>query len=66
MNILVVGSGGREHALCWKLAQGAHVDHVYADPGNAGTAGEPGVTNVALDVMDFKNWPALPKATILR
>ena len=32
MNILVVGSGGREHALCWKLAQGAHVDHVYAAP----------------------------------
>lgn len=53
MNILVVGGGGREHALCWKLAQANHVDHVYACPGNAGTAGEPGVTNVALDVMDF-------------
>jgi phosphoribosylamine--glycine ligase len=53
MNILVVGSGGREHALCWKLAQATHVDRVYAAPGNAGTAGEPGVTNVALDVMDF-------------
>ncbi|WP_435219154.1 phosphoribosylamine--glycine ligase [Luminiphilus sp. nBUS_07] len=53
MNILVVGSGGREHALCWKLAQATHVDHVYAAPGNAGTAGESGVTNVALDVMDF-------------
>jgi phosphoribosylamine--glycine ligase len=53
MNILVVGSGGREHALCWKLAQAAHVDHVYAAPGNAGTAGESRVTNVALDVMDF-------------
>ncbi|MDG1065415.1 MAG: phosphoribosylamine--glycine ligase [Luminiphilus sp.] len=53
MNILVVGSGGREHALCWKLAQAAHVDRVYAAPGNAGTAGEAGVTNVALDVLDF-------------
>lgn len=53
MNILVVGSGGREHALCWKLAQAAHVDHVYAAPGNAGTAGETAVTNVAIDVLDF-------------
>ena len=53
MNILVVGSGGREHALCWKLAQAAHVDHVYAAPGNAGTAGENAVTNVAIDVLDF-------------
>ena len=42
MNILVVGSGGREHALCWKLAQATHVDHVYAAPGNAGTAGNLG------------------------
>jgi phosphoribosylamine--glycine ligase len=53
MNILVVGSGGREHALCWKLAHAAHVDHVYAAPGNAGTAGENAVTNVAIDVLDF-------------
>jgi phosphoribosylamine---glycine ligase len=62
MNILVVGSGGREHALCWKLAQGAHVDHVYAAPGNAGTAGEPGVTNVALDVMDFEELARFAKS----
>ncbi|MBT6038562.1 MAG: phosphoribosylamine--glycine ligase, partial [Halieaceae bacterium] len=59
---LVVGSGGREHALCWKLAQGAHVDHVYAAPGNAGTAGEPGVTNVALDVMDFEELARFAKS----
>ena len=62
MNILVVGSGGREHALCWKLAQGVHVDHVYAAPGNAGTAGEPGVTNVALDVMDFEELARFAKS----
>ena len=62
MNILVVGSGGREHALCWKLAQGAHVNHVYAAPGNAGTAGEPGVTNVALDVMDFEELARFAKS----
>ena len=62
MNILVVGSGGREHALCWKLAQGHHVNQVYAAPGNAGTAGESGVTNVALDVMDFEGLTRFAKS----
>jgi phosphoribosylamine--glycine ligase len=38
---LVIGSGGREHALAWKLAQGERVDAVYVAPGNAGTALEP-------------------------
>ena len=54
MNILVVGGGGREHALAWKLAQPVHVQHVYVAPGNAGTAREPGLTNVALDVLAFE------------
>ena len=54
MNILVIGSGGREHALAWKLAQPAHVEQVFVAPGNAGTAGEPGISNVALDVMGFE------------
>jgi len=54
MNILVVGSGGREHALAWKLAQAAHVNQVFVAPGNAGTAREPGLENVAIDVMDFE------------
>ena len=40
MNILVIGSGGREHALAWKAAQSALVDTVYVAPGNAGTARE--------------------------
>ena len=53
MNVLVIGSGGREHALAWKVAQSATVDTVYVAPGNAGTAGEWGVKNVALDAMDF-------------
>jgi phosphoribosylamine---glycine ligase len=48
MKILVIGSGGREHALAWKLAQGARVQKVFVAPGNAGTALEPGVENVAL------------------
>ncbi|MCZ6854485.1 MAG: phosphoribosylamine--glycine ligase family protein, partial [Gammaproteobacteria bacterium] len=46
MKVLVVGSGGREHALAWKAAQSQMVDQVYIAPGNAGTASEPGVENV--------------------
>jgi len=48
MKLLVIGSGGREHALAWKLAQGARVQKVYVAPGNGGTANENGVENVAL------------------
>ena len=46
MNILVVGGGGREHALAWKIAQSPRVAKVFVAPGNAGTAREPGLTNV--------------------
>ena len=53
MKVLVLGSGGREHALAWKLAQSAEVDQVFIAPGNAGTATEPGMQNVAIDPMDF-------------
>jgi phosphoribosylamine--glycine ligase len=53
MNVLIIGGGGREHALAWKAAQSSRVDTVYVAPGNAGTAMEPGTENVALDVMDF-------------
>jgi phosphoribosylamine--glycine ligase len=56
MNILVIGSGGREHALAWKAAQSADVETVYVAPGNAGTEQEAGLENVPIDVMDF---PAL-------
>ncbi|KAA8983581.1 MULTISPECIES: phosphoribosylamine--glycine ligase [Gammaproteobacteria] len=48
MQILIIGGGGREHALAWKAAQSPQVQQVYAAPGNAGTAREPGVENVAL------------------
>jgi phosphoribosylamine---glycine ligase len=54
MNILVIGSGGREHALAWKAAQGEAVETVFVTPGNAGTALEPGVENVSIDVGDFE------------
>ena len=53
MNVLIIGGGGREHALAWKAAQSEQVQTVYVAPGNAGTAIEPGMENVALDVMDF-------------
>ncbi len=53
MNVLVLGSGGREHALAWKLAASPQVDQVFVAPGNAGTASEPGVSNVDIDTMDF-------------
>jgi phosphoribosylamine--glycine ligase len=55
-HVLVLGSGGREHALAWKLAQSPRVARVSVAPGNAGTALEPGIDNVDLDPMDF---PAL-------
>ncbi|MDG9670313.1 phosphoribosylamine--glycine ligase [Hahella sp. CR1] len=53
MNVLVIGSGGREHALAWKAAQADYVNTVFVAPGNAGTALEPKLENVAIDVLDF-------------
>ncbi len=52
MNILIIGSGGREHALAWKLAQSPQLKNLFIAPGNAGTA-ELG-TNVPIGVEDFK------------
>ncbi|MCH1611218.1 MAG: phosphoribosylamine--glycine ligase, partial [Luminiphilus sp.] len=62
MNILVVGSGGREHALAWKLAEPDTVQRVYVAPGNAGTALESKLENVALDPMDIKGLAEFAKA----
>ncbi|CZF85302.1 Phosphoribosylamine--glycine ligase [Grimontia celer] len=52
MDVLVIGSGGREHALAWKVAQSAKVETVFVAPGNAGTALEPKLENVAIGVED--------------
>jgi len=49
MNVLVVGGGGREHALAWKLAQSPRVSKVFVAPGNAGTAADPDLCNVPID-----------------
>ncbi|HEY0208456.1 phosphoribosylamine--glycine ligase [Acerihabitans sp.] len=56
MNILIIGNGGREHALAWKAAQSPLADKVYVAPGNAGTALEPALENVAIGPTDI---PAL-------
>src|SRR5438270_1717424 len=57
MKLLVIGSGGREHALAWKLASSPRVQKVYVAPGNGGTATETGVENVPLsgapELIDF-------------
>jgi len=53
MKILIVGGGGREHALAWKVAQSSRVSQVYVAPGNAGTAQEVTVQNVAIAADDI-------------
>ncbi|MCY4426863.1 MAG: phosphoribosylamine--glycine ligase [Halieaceae bacterium] len=53
MNVLIIGGGGREHALAWKAAQSAQVETVYVAPGNAGTAGEAAMQNLDIGVTDF-------------
>ena len=54
MKVLIIGGGGREHALAWKAAQSPQVDEVLVAPGNAGTADEPGVRNVAVGAEDLE------------
>ncbi len=53
MNILIIGGGGREHALAWKAAQSPLAEKIFLAPGNAGTALEPGMENVPIDVEDI-------------
>ncbi|MDI1252595.1 phosphoribosylamine--glycine ligase [Thermomonas sp.] len=59
MKLLVIGGGGREHALAWKLAQSPRVDEVIVAPGNAGTAREPKCRNVAIRPTDIEGLLAL-------
>ena len=61
MNVLIIGGGGREHALAWKTAQSDKVNQVFVAPGNAGTALEPNLTNVAIGVEDIDAQVAFAK-----
>ena len=61
MKVLVIGSGGREHALAWKALQSPLVEKVFVAPGNAGTAREENMENVAIDVMAFDELEAFAK-----
>ena len=53
MNILIIGGGGREHALAWKARQSKLATSVFVAPGNAGTALEPGIENIAIDTTNI-------------
>lgn len=61
MNVLVIGSGGREHALAWKAAQSSSVSTVFVAPGNAGTATESKLENIAISVGDIDALVAFAK-----
>ena len=54
MNVLIIGGGGREHALAWSAARSEAVERVYVAPGNAGTATEPKAKNIDISVDDFR------------
>ncbi len=61
MNVLVIGGGGREHALAWKAAQNPSVETVFVAPGNAGTAIENKLKNVEIDILDFEKLATFAK-----
>ncbi len=61
MKVLIIGSGGREHALGWKVAQSPRIETVFVAPGNAGTALEPKLENVAIDVLAVDELVAFAK-----
>ncbi|SES78097.1 phosphoribosylamine--glycine ligase [Thorsellia anophelis] len=61
-NILILGNGGREHALAWKIAQSNDIQTVYVAPGNGGTANEYKITNVAISATDIESLITFAKA----
>ena len=65
MKILVIGSGGREHALAWKLSQSPKVQQVYVAPGNGGTALSPNLKNVPItDLAALRDWALVEKIAL--
>ena len=65
MKVLVIGEGGREHALAWKLRQSVGVEEVIVAPGNAGTATEPGIRNAAVAADDLEGLLQLAKDEVV-
>ena len=65
MNVLVIGGGGREHALAWKLAQSDKVHKVYLAPGNGGTALDPDFIHINLsNPQELRAWAATEKIAL--
>jgi phosphoribosylamine--glycine ligase len=65
MKVLIVGGGGREHALAWKMAQSPKVQQVYVAPGNGGTARDPVLKNIAItDVVALREWAQAEKIAL--
>jgi phosphoribosylamine--glycine ligase len=65
MKILVIGGGGREHALDWKLSQSPKTHKMYVAPGNAGTALDPHFENVNItDVQQLREWATAQKVAL--
>jgi len=65
MNVLVIGGGGREHAMAWKLSQSEKVHKVFVAPGNGGTALDPHLTNVNItDPQELRAWAAAEKIAL--
>ena len=62
MKVLVVGSGGREHALAWKISQSPHVTHIFVAPGNGGTEIENNIINIDIKASDIKGLLAFAKS----
>lgn len=62
MNVLIIGNGGREHAIAWRVKQSPQAGKIFVAPGNAGTALESGVENVPIDTLDFAALVAFAKA----
>lgn len=64
MNVLIIGSGGREHALAWKVAQDTRVETVFVAPGNAGSATEAKCQNVDIDVLELDKLVAFARDNV--
>ena len=63
MKVLVLGSGGREHALAWKLSKSSGIEKIYVAPGNAGTGLGEKIANISIDPMDIDSLLQFADAT---